>query len=95
MTALYENQSAELRINLFNDEYHGATDARILYEKPSGEKGYWPAVIDGQKAIYTTVTGDFDEVGEWKLQPYVKTSDNQEHFGETIIKQIIKKSILP
>ena len=46
---------------------------KILVRKPSGIKVEWSATLDGTNYIqYTTLAGDLDEVGRWKLQAYVE-----------------------
>lgn len=46
---------------------------KIVVRKPSGIKIEWSAVLDGTESIqYTTLTGDLDEVGRWRLQAYVE-----------------------
>lgn len=49
-----------------------ATNPRIYYKKPSGERGYWPATISGQSLTYTLTNDDFDVVGIWYFQAYVE-----------------------
>ena len=52
-----------------------ATITQIYYRKPGGDGGSWTAVIEsGNTSIsYTSLSGDFDEVGVWKLQAHVVT----------------------
>ena len=52
-----------------------ATTREFIFKKPSGDKLTVTATFttdgtDGQ-IEYTTVDGDLDEVGEWKIQVYI------------------------
>jgi hypothetical protein len=48
------------------------TTLLIKYKKPSGLTGSWSATVyQTTKGKYTTVSGDLDESGTWKLQLYV------------------------
>ena len=50
----------------------GADNFSILVLKPSGVTATWVATRDGTRHIkYTTVDGDLDEVGKYKLQSYI------------------------
>lgn len=53
----------------------GATTKQLIFKKPSGDKLTKSASFytDGTDGIltYTTVSGDLDEIGTWKLQGYV------------------------
>ncbi len=45
----------------------------ILVRKPTGTKVEWVAALEGTNSIqYTTLAGDLDEVGRWRLQAYVE-----------------------
>ena len=47
----------------------GATGTKILYYKPSGVSGEWTAdVYQSNYLKYTTVAGDFDEAGTYRIQ---------------------------
>lgn len=47
-------------------------EARILYQKPSGVTGYWPASLDTNYVVYLVDVGDIDETGVWTLQAYIR-----------------------
>lgn len=45
----------------------------IIVRKPSGLSTTWVSVLEGTNSIqYTTLAGDLDEVGRWKLQAYIE-----------------------
>lgn len=46
---------------------------KILVRKPTGTKVEWVAALEGTNSIqYTTLAGDLDEVGRWRLQAYIE-----------------------
>jgi len=53
-----------------------ATSTKILVQKPSGEETEWVATIttdenqESTRLTYTTVAGDLDEEGFYKIQSY-------------------------
>ena len=50
-----------------------ATLARLIVEKPDGTVVNWDgAVVDDTKIRYVVSVGDFDQVGEYRLQAYVE-----------------------
>lgn len=60
----------------------GASAAKIIYRKPSGETGTWTAsVTQTTKVTYTTDEADLDEGGLWKFQAYAVVS-GAEYYGE-------------
>ena len=57
----------------------GATTKNIIFEKPSGTKitqaaSFTNSGTDG-KIEYTTVSGDLNEAGTWKIQAQIATVD--------------------
>lgn len=49
----------------------GASEVRVLYEKPDGTSGNWVAVVDDTtKVKYAVQPGDIDQDGTWKFQAY-------------------------
>ena len=57
----------------------GATTKNIRFEKPSGTKitqaaSFTNIGTDG-KIEYTTVSGDLNEAGTWKIQAQISTAD--------------------
>lgn len=52
----------------------GATATRILYTKPNGLKGFWPATVVGTTLEYQLLNNDVDQAGVWKIQAYVEIS---------------------
>jgi hypothetical protein len=60
-----------------------STVRRIIYKKPSGATGYWPAMLHGLIEIYYLIQkNDLDEAGKWELQAYVETP-GWSLYGET------------
>jgi hypothetical protein len=51
----------------------GQTTLQIQFKKPDGTTGAWAANVESSNyATYTTVAGDLDVAGSWKLQIYVE-----------------------
>lgn len=49
-----------------------ASTLELRVKKPDGTTDTWTGTLDGTDSIsYTTVSGDFDQSGEWTLQAYV------------------------
>ena len=62
-----------------------ATDLRIVYKKPNGVSGYWPAQLDPEdptKIYYIVQEGDLDVVGVWIVQAYVEMPSWKGHGTE-------------
>jgi hypothetical protein len=79
--SLYKTQSyLTLRVNTGID-LSGADVRRILYKKPSGTRGYWPATADGQVLVYAVQAGDIDQSGIWSFQSYIEVS-GRKGFGD-------------
>ena len=57
----------------------GATVHRIKYIKPDGTTDFWDATVLTRYLQYTTVDGDLDQVGEWKIQALVTTASGTWH----------------
>lgn len=49
----------------------GASVTRVLYKKPNGIKGFWPATVSGTSLQYQLQNGDIDQDGIWEIQAYV------------------------
>jgi hypothetical protein len=72
-----------------------ATTLQVLFRKPSctlltRDATLYTDGTDG-KFIYTTVSGDFDEAGSYKIQGYVVISSNEWHtnyFTEKVHRNI-------
>jgi hypothetical protein len=51
-----------------------ATTTNLLVQKPSGAIDTWIGMVnpsDNTQILYTIQTGDFDEIGRYRLQAYV------------------------
>ncbi len=70
------------------------TVAKIYYQKPSGDCGYWNATtVEGTNKIeYVTQDGDINESGNWYLQPYIELASGWKGRGD-IIKMKVSKII--
>lgn len=57
------------------------TTIEIHYRKPGGDSGTWTATIEsGNTSLsYTSVSGDINEAGTWRLQAYVITPTWTQH----------------
>lgn len=67
----------------------GAASASILYQKPSGAKGSWPAQIVGSKLVYRVQQGDINESGTWQLQAYIQSADF-ELYGDKVTINVVE-----
>jgi hypothetical protein len=69
----------------------GASVTRILYKKPNGLKGFWPATISGTVMSYSPADTDLDQAGEWELQAYAEIAGKKAYGA--IIKEFINKPL--
>jgi len=60
----------ELRLDT-EVELNNTIEAKILYQKPSGEVGEWTAYVDGTDVVHTVQESELDEAGIWVLQALV------------------------
>jgi hypothetical protein len=69
-----------------NTDLTTATTKTLKIRKPSGTTADWTATVIGSASLgnlrYTTVSGDFDEVGEYRMQAYVELSSGQKFYGD-------------
>lgn len=70
-----------------------ATDRKVKYLKPNGVRGEWDGVLSGTNFItYTTIAGDLDSIGEWRVQVKIVMPTGSWH-GEiarfTVVQPII------
>lgn len=87
MGKIYEGQIG-VRLELeTSSDLSGATTTEINYKKPGGEKGVWPAIVDGTKIYYLTLTGDLDKRGVLQVQAHV-SGVGFDLLGETAEVQI-------
>ena len=64
----------------------GAYAFKILYQKPSGTKGEWPAELEGStkiKFVTSSTTSELDEAGQWFIQAYVEGA-GYKLFGDIV-----------
>jgi hypothetical protein len=82
---LYNNQSL-ITITLDTGiDLTAASNKRILYKKPNGIKGYWPATSTGNTLTYNVQNGDIDQVGIWTVQAYVEIGGLKSYGGKVEI----------
>jgi hypothetical protein len=68
--AIYKEQN-NLTIQLdAGIDVDAASVKKILYEKPSGTKGFWTATSSANILSYPLAGSDIDESGTWKLQSF-------------------------
>ncbi len=61
---------------------------QIVVRKPSGVRVTLDADLEGTDSIqYTTVAGDLDEVGNWRLQAYIEMP-NWQGSGEVAVMAV-------
>lgn len=72
------------------EDLSAATLKQILFKKPSGTLLTKTASFstDGTDGIltYTTIAGDLDEVGTWKIQAYLEFASGSYHTEYTSFK---------
>ena len=93
MSAIFINQGF-LQITLDTGvDLTLASTTRILYKKPSGEKGYFTAtVVDTTKLRYQFTNDDLNLPGQWSFQAYVVLA-GLNGFGE-IVREKIDRNLL-
>jgi hypothetical protein len=70
----YMNSNSYVIVLNVDQDVADSTVRRIVYKKPSGATGYWPAMLRGLLEIYYLIQeNDLDEAGKWELQAYVET----------------------
>jgi len=61
----------------------GATGKSIIFEKPSGDTltkaGIFTTDGTDGKIQYTTIDGDLDESGTWRIQSIITTATSEHH----------------
>lgn len=66
----------------------GASNTKILYEKPNGVKGSFTATVSGQSLTYTLSNTDIDQTGIWKFQTYIEVA-TKKGYGE-VVEQVFE-----
>ncbi|RKZ04351.1 hypothetical protein DRQ25_17145 [Candidatus Fermentibacteria bacterium] len=62
----------------------------IAYKKPDGAEGVWNGALEGTTQVkYTTVEGDLDQAGDYRLQPLL-TLTGWVGRGETAIFPVFR-----
>jgi hypothetical protein len=95
MSAIFKEQSLfvlklETGINIT-----GATEKKILYEKPDGTKASWEATSVESNTImcYQLNDGDIDQPGNWKFQSYV-VNGGKKGYG-LIVTEYVEENLSP
>lgn len=63
----------------------GAATSKLVVKYPSGATADWQSTPSGTsdtQLIYTTASGDLDEVGTYLIQSYVEWEGNSVHRGK-------------
>ena len=82
-TKLYQNDIGTIFTIDCGSDISGAINTRLLIRKPDGTLVEWTAVTyDSNYLRYTTVAGDLDQVGSYKLQATLNIN-NWSGRGET------------
>ena len=68
-----------------------ATVKRIYYKKPvSGDSGYWSALVEGTDYLYHyTAADEFDEEGDWRIEPYIEMGSYKGRSKKTAILRVV------
>jgi len=91
MAQLYTN-SGLITLNLdTGQDLTGATNTKILYQKPDGTKGEWVATKSGQSLTYVFSNTDIDQSGVWKFQTYIELA-TKKGYGE-VVEQVFEKPL--
>lgn len=69
----------------------GASNTKILYQKPDGTKGAWTGTVVGQMLTYALANTDIDQSGVWKFQTYIEVSEKK-GYGE-VVEQVFEKPL--
>ena len=78
-----------IRVDMKEDMV-GATNINFDVEKPKGTIESWTPVINGNFLEYTTVDGDLDQVGFYKISP-VLTKGSFDGRGLGVVFEVIDK----
>lgn len=90
--AIYKNQSLlTLRLNAGID-VSGASEAKILYRKPTGVTGEWTATVSTTYVVYDVQTADLDVAGKWSIQSKV-TISGEVGYSDIVELQISERIV--
>ena len=62
-----------------------ATVKKIMFEKPSGSKGFWLGTLAGTALTYNVQAGDIDQPGLWFFQTYIEVAGQGIHGDKATI----------
>lgn len=81
----------ELLVNCGSD-ISGADIHELVVRKPDGTEVNWVCTIVNLKYLkYIIQVGDFDQVGQYKLQSHIRIPASGEWLGETTTFKVFKK----
>lgn len=92
MSILYTNSGLITLILGTGRDLTGASNPKILYQKPDGTKGEWTGTISGQNLTYVLTNADIDQSGVWKFQTYIEVA-TKKGYGE-IVEQVFEKPLI-
>jgi hypothetical protein len=81
-----DDVGVQIRVNTGID-LTSATTVSLFISKPNGQNTTWTPTKEQPYTsgilVYTTMQGDLNAAGTYKLQAYVKFSESQILYGET------------
>lgn len=81
--SLYTEQSfLTLRLKTGVD-LNAGTNQVILYKKPDGTTGSWPATVDETDLLYNVQNGNIDQAGTWEFQGRIELG-GRKAFSEKV-----------
>jgi hypothetical protein len=77
----------------FDSDISAASGVWMETKKPDGVtiEVWGSAVVSGIYVVHTVESGDFDQAGQYSVQPYIALSGGWSGYGETSIFEIHKK----
>lgn len=90
---IYNSQN-DLTIRLETAKDLTGSTAEIHYQKPSGVKGYFPAIItDETKGIiqYSLTDASLNEIGEWKFWAKTTNPTGLKSIGESVVMNVSRE----
>lgn len=67
----------------------GATETKILWQRPNGSQGFWNATVSGTTLSRALTDTDIDRYGNWKFQAYV-IKGGKKYYGNITEKLFLK-----
>jgi hypothetical protein len=94
MTIYQNDTDVVFRLDTGTTNLESATSIKILVQKPSGTEDEWTATRYGTTTYitYTSVSGDLDEIGDYKLQSYIEWGSGHQHTGDVATVTVYSRS---